>query len=77
MAVEFAKTNAGGSPKTCKFCHVAVWWHYNERRWYDVGGKTLHVENCPRRAKHYREVAAEAADLRRRNKRTAPAASAT
>lgn len=64
----FAKTNADGTPKTCKFCHKPVWFETDKRRWYNVGGETLHVENCPRRATHYRNRALAGAEVRRRKR---------
>lgn len=67
MISDFKKTNAkDGTPKTCKFCHAEVWWHTLECRWYDVGGETLHVENCERRRQYYQNEAAINAENRRR-----------
>jgi len=62
------KTNVkDGSPKTCKFCHAEVWWGAIKRRWYDVGGKTLHVENCKLGQDHFRSEAMNAAEARRQS----------
>jgi hypothetical protein len=64
------KTNVkDGSPKTCKFCHSEVWWNVIEGRWYDVGGKTLHVENCELRREHFKNEAMNAAESRRKSSR--------
>lgn len=57
-----------GSAKTCKFCHAEVWWNTIERRWYDVGGIALHVENCNLSREYYKTEAAHAAESRRKNK---------
>jgi len=60
------KTNAkDGSPKTCKFCHSEVWWHVIESRWYEVGGESLHVDNCELRREHFKNESAIAAESRR------------
>lgn len=64
------KTNKkDGSPKTCKFCHAQVWWHSVEGRWYDVGGESLHVENCELRREYYKNEAAISAESRRKSSR--------
>ena len=65
MSSVFRKSNKDGQPKTCKFCRQHVWWHVVERRWYDVGGETLHVDNCERRKKHYHNEAMNAAESQR------------
>lgn len=66
MLEVFKKVNErDGKPKTCKFCHAKVWWHVVESRWYDVGGATLHVENCERRRKYYHDEAINSAETRR------------
>lgn len=59
------KTNAKGQPLTCKFCHSEVWFHEGSRRYYNVGGETLHVENCETRRAFYKAQAAESAESRR------------
>ena len=64
----FKKTNADGSPKLCKFCREPVWWNNSENRWYDVGGQTLHVDNCERAKTHYRNAALDRAEAQRQNK---------
>jgi len=69
MSDVFQKVNVkDGKPKTCKFCHAEVWWHSIERRWYDIGGETLHVENCGRCREHYRNEAILNAETRRRQR---------
>ena len=70
MAVSglFKKSNKDGQSKTCKFCRQHVWWHIFNRRWYDVGGESLHVDNCPRRKKHYHDEAMDAAESRRQQR---------
>ena len=68
MDYYFKKVNKDGKPKTCKFCHAEVWWHELEGRWYEVGGKTLHVENCELRREHFRLAALDAAESRRQGK---------
>lgn len=66
MVDVFKKVNVkDGKPKTCKFCNAEVWWHTIEGRWYDVGGETLHVENCERRQEHYHNEAMTNAETRR------------
>ena len=66
----FAKVNKkDGKPKTCKFCHAEGWWHNAEGRWYDVGGETLHVENCELRREYYKNEAAISAESRRKSSR--------
>jgi len=69
VSSHFSKINKkDGKPKTCKFCHAEVWWHETEGRWYDVGGETLHVENCELRREHYKREAASSAESRRQIK---------
>ena len=64
----FKKVNVkDGKPKTCKFCHAEVWWHSLEGRWYEVGGETLHVENCELRREHFKNEAMNAAESRRKS----------
>jgi hypothetical protein len=65
----FAKTNKDGTPKRCKFCHEEVWWHGVSARWYNTDGETLHVETCPRRAKHYHDRAMDGAESRRQRRK--------
>jgi len=65
----FKKANKDGTPKTCKFCHKEVWWDTIDCRWYDVGGETLHVENCLLRQEHFHNEAMNAAEVRRQGRR--------
>lgn len=62
------KTNSKGQPLTCKFCHSEVWLDENDRRYYDVGGETLHVENCDLRKQFFKNRAAENAENRRQGR---------
>jgi len=64
----FKTHNPDGTPKACKFCHCAVWLDKITSRWYDVGGKTLHVENCRLSREHYHNVALDTAEQRRKAK---------
>lgn len=64
----FKKTKKDGKPLTCKFCHAELWWNVFESRWYDVGGETLHVENCELRREHFRRSSLDAAESRRQGK---------
>lgn len=64
----FKKTNANGTPKTCRFCHAPVWWHLIECRWYDVDGLVLHVENCQLGAEFYHGQNLDTAETKRSRK---------
>ena len=61
----FKKAWPNGKPVKCKFCHKEVWWHTIERRYYDVGGETFHVENCELRKEYHKKQAADTAEARR------------
>ncbi len=65
MADVFKKSNKDGQLKTCKFCRQPVWWHSILGRWYDVGGESLHINNCERRKKHHHNESMNAAESRR------------
>ena len=61
----FRKNNADGSPKKCKFCGENVWWHDFERRWFNVGGESLHSATCETSQMHYHEKALDSAEIKR------------
>ncbi len=42
---------------TCKFCGRTMYQWVRSGRWYEADGKTFHVKNCPKRAKHFHEKA--------------------
>ena len=52
-------------PFKCKFCHKDVLFGFDARV-YELDGKTLHVENCPNRREHFKALAANNAEERRR-----------
>ena len=50
----------------CRFCGSRVRYSKITKRVYEVGdGRILHVENCPKRARHYHEKAMDAAEEER------------
>lgn len=59
------QSNAKGQPLRCKFCHEVVWFDEGSWRWYDVGGETLHVDNCKLRREYYKNEARISAESRR------------
>lgn len=61
----FNKVKADGSPLLCKFCKNPVWYHKINSSPYEVGGKELHVDNCPARRTHYKNLAFDGAELDR------------
>ncbi len=52
-------------PHTCKFCHKHVWYQPLKSRWYEPGGKELHVKNCPKGQAFYKQRALEYSQARR------------
>ena len=67
--IRFKKTNANGTPKTCKFCGAPTWWETVECRWYNPDGITLHVTTCERRQQHYHNVAMDRTEGKRQTKK--------
>lgn len=65
MSGRFKTKDRHGKPLTCKFCHAETWYDCLAARWYDVGGKSLHVDNCERRKAHYHNEAMERHEKRR------------
>lgn len=65
---KFKKTKADGSPILCKFCKKPTWYDQVHNRVYDVGGETLHVDNCPARRAHYRNTALDNAEAKRKDR---------
>lgn len=57
--------SAEGEDLTCQFCHAKTWFAVVSGRVYDVGGKTLHVENCEKRKAFYKQQGLRNAQLRR------------
>lgn len=62
----FKRTLKDGSAIKCKFCHSPVWWNQIEGRMYDVGGESLHVDNCALRQLHFHNRALDSAESRRK-----------
>lgn len=55
----------------CKFCHKYVLYDDDDlkRRVYELDGKTLHVDNCPKRRAHYKQRASDVTNKRRQARR--------
>jgi len=49
----FIKAKKDGSLLKCKFCNAPIWYDPASRRYYDIGGKTYHVQNCNKRKAYY------------------------
>lgn len=69
MDPHFSASKANGETRTCKFCHADVWLHKIEGRYYDVGGETVHIDNCKRKQEHFRSMAMDAAETRRQKRK--------
>lgn len=52
----------------CLFCKRVVLIDEFSRRLFDSDQKTLHIKSCPVRAAHYKGVAEDMAELRRRGR---------
>jgi hypothetical protein len=52
----------------CKFCHKQVQYNQLTMRVYEQDKLTLHVDNCERRKKHYKELSARAAEEARQKR---------
>ena len=68
MTPIFLEVHEDGTPITCKFCHKQIWWDKLGDRVYDVGGLTLHVENCSLRREHFRQQAFERSEAQRQRR---------